>query len=136
MLSTKSRQSCPTLCDPMDCRPPGSRPWDFPGKNTGVDCHILLQGILPTQRSNQHLLSPALAGSFLTTSAKGSPVSMVTLKIMLSGNMGNSPNAILFFEVSIHLYFCPFFCLQIASDNCDIYTCTHTHIHTYTESHT
>ena len=24
-------------------------PWDFPGKNTGVGCHFLLQGIFPTQ---------------------------------------------------------------------------------------
>ena len=24
-------------------------PWDFPGKNTGVGCHSLLQGIFPTQ---------------------------------------------------------------------------------------
>ena len=31
-------------------------PWDFPGKNTGVDCHLLLQGILPTQGLNPHLL--------------------------------------------------------------------------------
>ena len=23
-------------------------PWDFPGKNTGVGCHLLLQGIFPT----------------------------------------------------------------------------------------
>ena len=23
-------------------------PWDFPGKNTGVGCHFLLQGISPT----------------------------------------------------------------------------------------
>ena len=30
--------------------------WDSPGKNTGVDCHFLLQGIL-TQGSNPHLLS-------------------------------------------------------------------------------
>ena len=29
---------------------------DFPGKNTGVDCHALLQGIFPTQGSNLHLL--------------------------------------------------------------------------------
>ena len=28
-------QLCLTLCDPMDCSPPGSSwPWDFPGKNT------------------------------------------------------------------------------------------------------
>ena len=31
-------------------------PWDFPGKNTGVACHFLLQGIFPTQESNPHLL--------------------------------------------------------------------------------
>ena len=24
-------------------------PWDFPGKNTAVGCHFLLQGIFPTQ---------------------------------------------------------------------------------------
>ena len=30
--------------------------WDFPGKNTGVGCHFLLQGILPTQGSNLSLL--------------------------------------------------------------------------------
>ena len=30
--------------------------WDFPGKNTGVGCHFLLQGIFPTQASNPHLL--------------------------------------------------------------------------------
>ena len=31
-------------------------PWDFPGKNTGVGCHFLLQGIFPTQGSNSYLL--------------------------------------------------------------------------------
>ena len=30
----------------MDCSPPGpSSPWDFPGKNTGVGCAFLFQGI-------------------------------------------------------------------------------------------
>ena len=31
-------------------------PWDFPGKNTGVGCHALLQGIFPTQGANPHFL--------------------------------------------------------------------------------
>ena len=31
-------------------------PWDSPGKNTGVGCHFLLQGIFPTQGSNLGLL--------------------------------------------------------------------------------
>ena len=31
-------------------------PWNVPGKNTGVGCHLLLQGNFPTQGSNPHLL--------------------------------------------------------------------------------
>ena len=46
-------QSCPTLCNPKDCSPPGSSAHgDSPGKNTEVGCHALLQGIFPTQGSN------------------------------------------------------------------------------------
>ena len=30
-------------------------PWDSPGKNTGVGCHFLLQGIFPIQGSNPGL---------------------------------------------------------------------------------
>ena len=42
--AAKSLQSCPTLCNPIHSSPPGSpRPWDSPGKNTGVGCHFLLQ---------------------------------------------------------------------------------------------
>ena len=50
-------QSYPTLCDPMDCVPPGSSILgDSPGKNTGVGFHVLLQGIFLTQGSNPCLL--------------------------------------------------------------------------------
>ena len=43
--------------DVMDCHSPGSSVnGDFPGKNTGVGCHALLQGIFLTQGSNPHLL--------------------------------------------------------------------------------
>ena len=31
-------------------------PWDSLGKNTGVGCHFLLQGIFPTQELNPDLL--------------------------------------------------------------------------------
>ena len=49
-------QMCPTLCDSMHCSPPGSSVHgDSPGKNTGVGCHALLQGIFPTQGSNSGL---------------------------------------------------------------------------------
>ena len=46
-------QSCLTLCNPMDCSPPGSSVHeDSPGQNTGVGCHALLQEIFPIQGSN------------------------------------------------------------------------------------
>ena len=48
--------SCPTLCNPMDCSPPGSSVHgDSPDKNTKVVCHALLQGIFPTWGSNPSL---------------------------------------------------------------------------------
>ena len=45
-------QSCLTLCNPTGllC------PWESPGKNAGVGCHALLQGIFPTQELNPGLL--------------------------------------------------------------------------------
>ena len=49
-VCAKSLQSCPTLCSAMDSNPPGSAVYgDSPGKNTGVDCHALLQEIFPTR---------------------------------------------------------------------------------------
>ena len=56
-MHAKSIQSCLTLCDPMDYSLPGSSGHgNSPSKNTGVDCHDLLQGIFPTQGSNLHFL--------------------------------------------------------------------------------
>ena len=50
-------QSCLTLCDPMDCSPPGFSVSRILQKHTGgVVCHFLLQGIFPTQGSNLGLL--------------------------------------------------------------------------------
>ena len=41
--AAKSLQLCPTQCDPIDGTLQAPRPWDSPGKNTGVGCHFLLQ---------------------------------------------------------------------------------------------
>ena len=71
--AAKLFQSCPTLCNSVDCDPPG-----FPlstgilqarilehkrickmkrkGKNTGMGCYVLLQWIFPTQGSKLRLL--------------------------------------------------------------------------------
>ena len=48
-------QSCLTVHCPMDYSLTGC-PWNFPGKNTGVGCHFLLQGIFLTQGLNPGLL--------------------------------------------------------------------------------
>ena len=69
-MHAKLFQSRPTLCDPVDCSPPGSSVHgDSPGKNSGVGCNALLQGIFPTQGLNPDLLClPTLGGGFFTTS--------------------------------------------------------------------
>ena len=51
--------------------------WDFPGKNTGVGCHFLLQGIFPTQGLNPCLLCPLhWQANSLPLSHVGSPCYM------------------------------------------------------------
>ena len=52
-------------------------PWDFPGKNTGVLCYFLLQGIFP----KQELLSPPFLhqqASSLPLSHQGSPTAILS----------------------------------------------------------
>ena len=49
-------QLFPALGNPMDKACHLLCPWDSPGKNTGVDCHSLLQGIFPTEGLNPGLL--------------------------------------------------------------------------------
>ena len=49
-------QWCLTPCSPLDCSLPGSSVHgNSSGKNIEGDCHALLQGIFPTQKSNLHL---------------------------------------------------------------------------------
>ena len=50
-------KSCLTLLRPYRMQPIRLLcPWDSSGKNTGVGCHFLLQGIFWTQALNLHLL--------------------------------------------------------------------------------
>ena len=58
-------QLCPALCDPMDYSLPGSSVHvDSPGKNTGVGCHALLQGIFQPRDRTQ---VSRIAGGFFTS---------------------------------------------------------------------
>ena len=66
-------QSRSTLCDPMNCSPPGSSVCGTsPDKNTGVGCHALLQGIFPTQGLNPGL--PPCRWILWHQSHQGSPL--------------------------------------------------------------
>ena len=70
-------KSCLTLATPRTVTYRLFCPWDFPGKNTGVSCHFLLQGIFQTQESNTSLLcylwSPALQADALLAEPPGKP---------------------------------------------------------------
>ena len=73
-VHAKSLQSCPALCDPMDCSPPGvlqaplsigfSRREYWSGLSCPPPGDLLDPGI-----DLASLMSPALAGGFFTTSA-------------------------------------------------------------------
>ena len=64
LCAALGRSVVSTLCNPMDYTLPGSSiHGDSPGKNTGVDCNSLLQGIFPTRDRTQVSL---IAGRFFT----------------------------------------------------------------------
>ena len=58
---SKLLQWCPTLCDCMDCSPPGSSVHGIlQARIPELGCHFLLQGIFPNHGSNPHLESQFL----------------------------------------------------------------------------
>ena len=60
--AAKSLQSCPTLCNPIDRQPTRHlRPWDSPGKNTGVGYHFLLQCMKVKRESEVAQSCPTLS---------------------------------------------------------------------------
>ena len=65
-------QSCPTLCDPMNCSRQAPLPMGLSGKNTGVGCHFLLRGIFLIQIES---VSTALQVDSLTLVPPWKPLS-------------------------------------------------------------
>ena len=57
-------------------------PWDSPGKNTGVGCHSLLQGIFPAQGQNLGLLH--CRQILYQLSHQGGPIYALLLLLLLS----------------------------------------------------
>ena len=72
--------ACVLSCVRLFATPWPLCPWDFPGMNIGVDYQALLQGIFPSQGLNLHLVFPALAGGFFTTSATREAQAMKVVK--------------------------------------------------------
>ena len=81
-------QLCPTL------RPHGLArllcPWDSPGKNTGVGCHFLLQGMFPTQGTNLVLLH--VKAESLLSELPGKPRES-------EAGYGNDPKGVIFLHI-------------------------------------
>ena len=83
LLVIQLQPSCSVM---SDCLPPHKVqparllcPWDFPGKNIGVGCHFLYQGIFSTQGSNPSLLH--WQANSLTTEPPGKTLLVIcTLK--------------------------------------------------------
>ena len=71
--AAKSLQSCPTLRDPRWQPTRLPRPWDSPGKNTGVGCHCLLQCMKVKSESEAAQSCPALS-DLMDCSPPGSSV--------------------------------------------------------------
>ena len=68
------RQSCPALCDSMDCGLPGSSVPGILHSSTRVGCHAFLQEIFPTQGSNLCLSCLLLwQAEFLSLAPPGKP---------------------------------------------------------------
>ena len=62
-------------------------PWDSPGKNTGVGCHALLQGIIPNQGSNPRLLHWQV--NYLPFEQSGKSSGMIQIEILIVWLLGN-----------------------------------------------
>ena len=58
-------------------------PWDFPGKNTRLACHALLQGIFPTQGLSQSHLHLPHCRRILHTSEPPDPLRQISSNVWL-----------------------------------------------------
>ena len=64
-MHAQSCQLCPTLCDPMDCSPPSS-------SAHGISQARILEWVaISSSKGSSRLMSPALAGRFISTVPPG-----------------------------------------------------------------
>ena len=87
----KAAQSCWTLCDPHGLQPTRLLyPWNFLGKNTGVDCHFFLQ--ISFQPRDQTQISH-ITGRFFSIWATReiSPFKMIYASLYLQQHYSQQP---------------------------------------------
>ena len=76
-------KSCPTLLQPHELQPKRLLcPWDFLGKNFGVGCNFLFQGVIPTQGSNPCFLY--WQADFLPPSHLGAHIVLMKVKVSIT----------------------------------------------------
>ena len=107
----KLLQLCPTLCDPVDCNPPGSSVHGI------LQARIPEQVAMPSSRGTSWpriepsvLMSPALVGGFFTTGTSWEALSLITQRSLwplLSLPSWDSPllPMLFLFPVNFHLCF-------------------------------
>ena len=89
-VRAQTLQSCPTLCNPVDCSSPGSSVHGI--LQTRGRSHTVLQQDLPTQGSNSRLSClPALAGGFFTTLCNMRNISIYSKCLRLGPPRSRSP---------------------------------------------
>ena len=72
-MHAKPLQSCPTILSLIDCSPScSSVHGDYPGKNSGVGCYALPQGIFLMQESNPCFLMSSIEVLILCRSTPSS----------------------------------------------------------------
>ena len=77
-VKVKVAQSCPALCDPMDCRPPGSSVHGI------LQARILQWVAIPFSKGSFQPGSPALQADSLPSEPPGKPSSRITI-LLISG---------------------------------------------------
>ena len=96
-------------------------PWDSPGKNIGVGCHFLLQGISSTQGTNPPLLSPTLAGGFFTNRATWEAHRSIYFRVNISLLLTQSLSDCLLYLVAHKLWNFPIWLLKILNISAQVW---------------
>ena len=133
-------------------------PWDSPGKNTGVGCHALIQGIFPAQGSNsglprcrqihqgsqrilEYVAYPFFRGLPIPGIKPGSPA--LQSDCLPAEQPGQPTYICIYIYTHIHIYvcmymkplcICVYICIYTYMNVCIcifVCSCTHTHTHTH-----